>query len=217
VPSRAVPQGVPADNASQAKGRLHKRFECLMTDEVSVDVRRSGRRFEAVAVLDLAANAQTVWDTITDYAALSQFMPGIRACRVIERRSPVQGAEHLVVEQLGEFRFLMFAQTMKVRLNIEHQGLQVAEAKAVDFELGIFKRRAIDIFEGRYELKPLAARRGAARTQLRYTALIGLRLPPPPAIGNVAVRQNLAAQLEAVAAEVARRSGRAASNSASRR
>jgi hypothetical protein len=187
-----------------------------MTDEVNVEVRRSGRRFEAEAVLDLAADAQTVWDTITDYAALSQFMPGIRACRVIERHSPARGTEQLVVEQQGEFRFLMFAQTMKVLLHIEHQGLQVAEAKAVEFDLGIFKRRAIDVFEGRYELKPVAARRGVPRTQLRYTSLIGLRLPPPPAVGSVAVRQNLAAQLEAVAQEVARRSGRAAPTSGHR-
>ena len=113
-----------------------------------------------------------------------------------------------MVEQEGEFRFLLFAQSMTVLLNIEHQPLKMAEAKAVRFDLGMFKRRAIDVFEGRYELAPLSTRRAAPRTQLRYTALIGLRLPPPPAIGNVAVRQNLAAQLEAVAAEVARRSGR---------
>jgi hypothetical protein len=188
-----------------------------MTDDVRVEVRRSGRRFEAEAVLDLAADAQTAWDTITDYGALAQFMPGIRACRVIERRAPVGGTEHLVVEQQGEFRFLMFSQTMKVLLNIEHQMLQVAEAKAVHFDLGVFKRRAIDVFEGRYELKPLAARRGAPRTQLRYTSLIGLRLPPPPAIGSVAVRHNLAAQLEAVAHEVARRSARAMPSSGGRR
>ena len=50
-----------------------------MTDDVRVEVRRSGRRFEAEALLDLAADAQTVWDTITDYGALAQFMPGIRA------------------------------------------------------------------------------------------------------------------------------------------
>ena len=49
-------------------------------------------------------------------------------------------------------------------------------------------------------------RRSSAKVQLRYTAVIGLRLPPPPSIGSMAVRQNLAAQLEAVAAEVARRS-----------
>jgi hypothetical protein len=182
-----------------------------------VEVRRSGRRFEAEALLDLAADAPTVWHTITDYAALPQFMPGIRSCRVTERQGSSDGSEQLVVEQEGEFRFLMFAQTMKVLLNIEHQPLRVAEAKAVHFDLGIFKRRAIDVFEGRYELTPLAARRGAARTQLRYTALIGLRLPPPPAVGSMAVRQNLAAQLEAVALEVARRSHRAAATVGGRR
>ena len=179
-----------------------------MTGSVKVDVRRSGRRFDATAVLDLAANAQTVWDTITDYNALPDFMPGIRACRVIERNAIAKDVEHLVVEQLGEFRFLLFAQPMTVLLNIEHQKLRVAEAKAVRFELGLLKGRAIDVFEGRYELMAGIGRRSAPRVQLRYTALIGLRLPPPPSIGSMAVRQNLAAQLEAVAAEVSRRSER---------
>jgi len=180
-----------------------------MSDGVHVDVRRSGRRFEAVAVLDLAADMQTVWDTITDYGALPRFMPGIRACRVIERKALANEAEHLVVEQQGEFRFLMFAQPMTVLLSIEHRQLRVAEAKAVRFDLGLFKGRAINVFEGRYELTPVAARRSRPRVQLRYTALIGLRLPPPPTIGSMAVRQNLANQLEAVAEEIARRSGRA--------
>ncbi len=58
-----------------------------MTDDVKVDVRRSGRRFEVEAVLDLAADTLTEWDTITDDNALSSFMPGIHACRVIERRT----------------------------------------------------------------------------------------------------------------------------------
>jgi hypothetical protein len=140
-------------------------------------------------------------------------MPGIRACRVIERRPLTKANEQLVVEQQGEFRFLLFAQAMTVRLDIEHRLLRVAEAKASSFDLGLFKRRAIDVFEGRYELAPQGDRRSGPRTQLRYTALIGLRLPPPPAVGSVAVRQNLSAQLEAVAREVARRSRRNESKS----
>jgi hypothetical protein len=179
-----------------------------MNGAVQVDVRRSGRRFEAEAVLDLAADARTVWETITDYDELPRFMPGIRACRVIERKTLADAGERLVVEQQGEFRFLLFAQSMTVLLNIEHEAMRVAEAKAVKFDLGMFKRRAIDVFEGRYELTPLTSRRAAPRVQLRYTAVIGMLLPPPPAIGSVAVRQNLAAQLEAVAREVARRSRR---------
>lgn len=184
-----------------------------MTHDVKVEVRRSGRRFEAEARLDLAADPQTVWDTITDYDALPRFMPGIRACRVIERRPLANEAEQLVVEQRGEFRFLLFAQAMTVRLTIEHQALRMAEAKAVSFDLGMFGHGAIDVFEGRYELTPAGGRRTAPRTHLRYTAVIGLRLPPPPAIGSVAVRQNLSTQLEAVAREVARRAGRAAAAS----
>jgi hypothetical protein len=177
-----------------------------MSDSINVEVRRNGRRFEAEATLELAADARTVWDTITDYAVLSQFMPGIRGCRVIERQARAKGAEWLVVEQQGEFRFLLFTQPMTVLLNIEHQTLRMAEAKAVHFDLGLFKRRAIDVFEGRYDLTPLPPRGKLPRTQLRYTSLIGLLLPPPPAIGSLAIRQNLAAQLEAVAGEVGRRS-----------
>jgi hypothetical protein len=187
-----------------------------MTDPVKVDVRRDGRRFEAEAVLDLPADAQTVWDAITDYDAMADFMPGIHGCRVVERRRPKATTEHLVVEQQGEFRFLLFAQTMTVRLHIEHQLLRVAHAKAVSFELGVFKRSAIDVFEGRYELTPPDGRAQSPRTQLRYTAVIGLRLPPPPAIGTVALRQNLAAQLEALAREIARRSAKTVSVAAGR-
>ncbi len=179
-----------------------------MSDEVTVEVRRSGRSFEAAARLDLAADAQTVWDTITDYSAMCRFMPGIRACRVLERHALPGGAERLVVEQCGEFRFLLFAQSIQVMLDIDHQPLHVADAKATSFDLGLFKRRAIDVFEGRYELTPQKSRRGAPRTQLRYTSLIALHLPPPPAIGSIAIRQNLVAQLQAVAQEVARRGDR---------
>lgn len=179
-----------------------------MTERVKVDVRRSGRRFEAEAELELAADAETVWDTITDYSALPRFMPGIRSCRVIERKAIARNAERLVVEQQGEFRFLLFAQPMTVLLNIEHQRLRVAEAKAVRFDLGLFKGLGVNVFEGRYELVAAPRGRSPARVRLCYTALIGLRLPPPPSVGSMAVRQNLAAQLEAMAEEIARRGNR---------
>ena len=86
--------------------------------------------------------------------------------------------------------------------------MRVADAKAVSYDLGFLKRSAIDVFEGRYEILPTKGRGQSARVQLRYTAVIGLKLPPPPAVGSIAVRQNLEAQLRAVAAEVERRSAR---------
>jgi hypothetical protein len=182
--------------------------------ELKLDVQRSGRRFEAEAVLELAADVRTVWDTITDYDALPAFMPGIRACRVLERRATTKATEQLRVEQQGEFRFLLFSQAMTVTLDIEHHRHRRASAKALSVDLGIFRRRAIDLFEGCYELTERGTQQGVPQTRLRYTALIGLRVPPPPAVGSLAVRQNLAVQLQAVGLEVARRSGRAAPTAA---
>ncbi len=177
---------------------------------LKLDVRRSGRRLEAEALLELDADVRTVWDTVTDYDALPRFMPGIVACRVLERRVLDRSREVLRVEQQGQFRVLRLAQSMTVMLDIEHDRPRIASAKASSVELGVFGRRAIGQFEGRYELAALAARHGRPRTRLRYTAVIGLRLPPPPAVGSLAVQRNLAAQLEAIGREVARRRGHAA-------
>jgi hypothetical protein len=167
-----------------------------------VDVRRKGRTFEADAHCRIDADASVVWETITDYAALPTYMPGIRACRVIERTREGRDGERLRVEQHGEFRFLLFAQDLKVQLDIEHRGRRVAHARALSFDLGVLKGRAIETFEGRYELEQGAAR---GPVILRYTALIVSRLPPPPAIGSAAVRQNLETQLRAVVRESERR------------
>ncbi len=191
-----------------------------MPDAVQVQVQRSGRRFDAKAVLDLAAEAATVWDTITDYPALPRFMPGIRSCRITERRPQLAGGhdeERLVVQQEGEFRFLLFAQNMKVTLHIDHQAMRVAHARATSFDLGLLKGSAIEIFEGRYEIDPPGSPRRAGRVQLHYSAVIGLRLAPPPGIGNFAVRQNLEAQLRAVATEVGRRQSAKAAPAGARR
>jgi len=174
-----------------------------MSEVVEVTVRRSGRTFDAKALLDLPASADLVWQTITDYPALPSFMPGIRACRVLDRRNEGAG-EVLSVQQRGEFRFLMFTQSM-----MEHQAPQRAVARATRFDVGLLKARALDVFEGTYALSALPASSGRPRTHLSYTARMVLRVPPPPGIGSVAVRQNLSAQLQAVAREVARRAAAA--------
>jgi len=170
-------------------------------DEGSIllEVKRQGRRFEAEAAVDIAAEPMTVWRTITDYDALHEFMPGIRTSRVIERNES-RNAEQLLVEQRGEFRFLLFRQPLTVRLQITHERRRSAHARAVQFDFGRFSGRALDAFEGRYELQPKHR-----SVRLRYQALIVSRLPPPPGIGTAAIRQNLRAQLAAIVGEIGRR------------
>lgn len=171
-------------------------------EPVRIEVKKSGRTFEAEALCLVQASAATVWATITDYPALPTFMPGIRACRVVERNNLGRQAERLLVEQEGEFRFIMFSQSLKVRLDIEHRDERIANARALSFDLGVLKDRALEAFEGRYELQPGASR---APVELRYRSVMVSRYPPPPGIGSMAVRKNLEAQLRAVVGECERR------------
>jgi hypothetical protein len=165
-----------------------------------VQVTRSGRRFDAQASFVSHASRALAWETLIDYEQLPRFMPGIRACTVVARRRVAGGAEELQVEQRGEFRFLLFAQTLTVHLDVRHEPQSRAHARATRFDLGLLKGRALETFEGTYELAPV---RGGV--EVRYRAVIVSRLPPPPGIGSAAVRLNLAQQLNAVAAEIERR------------
>jgi hypothetical protein len=176
-----------------------------MSGAIELEVKRTGKRFDAQARLDLPADEQTVWAVITEYEALPRFMPGIRSCRITARQGvDAQGVERLSLEQTGEFRLLMLAQTIRVTLAVEQQPMRWAEARAQRFEVSALNVRPLDQFDGRYELKAHTAR-GKPRVELHYTARIVLRVPPPPALGSAAVRQNLLAQLRAIEAEVARR------------
>ncbi|MCA3217974.1 MAG: hypothetical protein ING59_05325 [Burkholderiales bacterium] len=176
-----------------------------MTVPIQLDVRRTGKCFDAQARLDLPAEAPVVWGVITQYETLAHFMPGIRACRVTSQQAPgADGIERLTLEQTGEFRLLLLSQTIRVTLDVQQLPMQWAEARAQRFEVSALNVRALDLFEGRYELKPHGTR-GKARVELHYTAKIVLRVPPPPAIGSAAVRQNLLAQLRAIEGEVGRR------------
>lgn len=167
---------------------------------VKVSVRRTGRRFDAEASFDTDADVGLVWTTLTDYPKLPQFMPGIRACEVVQRKRLGPGREQLLVQQHGEFRFLLFAQALTVHLEVLHERHRSALARATRFDLGVMKGRALEAFEGCYELQPLE---GGARVS--YRAVIVSKLPPPPGIGAAAVRSNLAGQLNAIAAEIERR------------
>lgn len=172
----------------------------MSSSGVVVEVERQGKRFSAQASFDCAAPLELVWSTLTDYPALPQFMPGVRACRVLERQAGGRGLERLLVEQQGEFRFLLFAQALTVTLEITHERQRVAAARATRFDLGRFSARALDAFEARYQLH---SARGVVK--VHYSAQIVSRFAPPPGIGSTAVRLNLATQLNAIAGEIARR------------
>src|SRR5262249_1424177 len=69
-------------------------------ENLSVEAVRNGDALEIACRAELEAPVATVWDTLTDYDHLAEFIPGMRQSRVLERRGP-----SVVVEQSGEARF----------------------------------------------------------------------------------------------------------------
>jgi len=132
----------------------------------------------------------------------------VTSVRVL-RRSQVDGLEHLLIEQRGEFRWLFFAQPVTVRMDVVHRAPMRVDARAV--AMPSQDETYLDAFEGRYELESVAD-----RVRVRYVARIVPRPVLPPVIGTLAVRQTVRAQFDAMVAEIERRSQSAAQAAAPR-
>src|SRR5262245_39417416 len=59
------------------------------------DVTQEAAGYRIDASADLEADQAVVWETLTDYEKLPQFVPGIRRVRVLETREEA-GRQHLV-------------------------------------------------------------------------------------------------------------------------
>jgi hypothetical protein len=85
-------------------------------EDLSVEAVRRGDALEIVCRAELEAPVAIVWETLTDYDRLAEFIPGMRRSRVLERR----GAS-VLVEQSGEARFLFFSIPIEVTLATTEQ------------------------------------------------------------------------------------------------
>ena len=160
---------------------------------------------------ELAADQRTAWLTVTDYERLPQFVPGIRAVRVLARVAG-GGTERLLIEQAGEFRFLWFTHPVQVWLDVTHEAPERVLARSV-LPSGISPERStVRQFEGSYVLTAI----GASRTRLLYRARFEPVNSLLPVLGTVLVRQTVGEQFRAMAAEIERRAARQRTEQAAR-
>lgn len=158
----------------------------------------AGYRIDASA--DLQADPAVVWETLTDYEKLPQFVPGIHRVRVLETREEA-GGQHLVVEQAGELRFLFFSRRVAVLLDVQQQPRSRVDARALPRPpVRGSDESSLQHFEGTYTLRPIP---GGVR--LGYRARFEPEFKLPPILGPLAVRLTMQAQFEAMLAEIDRR------------
>lgn len=159
-------------------------------DGLSVETTRRGTAVEVRAYALIKAEHGTVWSTLTDYDHLSEFVPGMRSSRVLERRGNTW-----VVEQRGETRFLFFAHPVEVTV--------LATARppyALDVRLLKGNLRRLD---GGYRMEPAPG----GRIVLRW---IGLVEPQslPPLLGELVMRASIESQFAGMVREIERREAR---------
>ena len=156
-------------------------------EDISMEAIRRDDALEVVCRATIDAPLDIIWQTLTDYDHLPEFIPGMRSSRVIERR----GAEG-VVEQLGEARFMFLSHPIEVTLVSTERPPHTLEVSMLK---GNLKR-----LDGAYRIEP----QGAGRIVLTWNGTVEALLMPP-LIGEMLMRSNIENQFRGMVREIDRR------------
>ena len=156
-------------------------------DNVAVEARRRDEALEVACRALLEAPLELIWQTLTDYARLAEFIPGMRASRVLSQKGAVT-----VTEQVGEARFLFVSIPIEVTLISTERPPYAIDANLVR---GNLKR-----MQGSYRIEPQAG----GRMLLSWTGLIEAE-SMPPLIGEMLLRSSIEDQFRGMVREIERR------------
>lgn len=156
-------------------------------DNISVEATRRDEALEVLCRATLEAPLELVWQTLTDYNRLAEFIPGMRRSRVIERRGAAA-----VVEQLGDAGFLFLSFPIDVTLAATERPPYVLEVRMLK---GNLKR-----LEGAYRIEP----RDGGRILLTWSGIVEV-LSMPPLLGELVMRTNIEDQFRGMVREIERR------------
>ena len=157
-------------------------------EDLSVEATRRGSAVEVRARATIDAPHAVVWDTLTDYNRLSEFIPGMLKSRIVEWRG-----NEAIVEQLGEAKFLFFSFPIDVTVG---SASLPPDAITVRVIRGNLKR-----LEGGYRIE----RVDEGRVVLRWTGLIEPDAILPPLLGEAVMRANIEDQFTGMVREIERR------------
>jgi carbon monoxide dehydrogenase subunit G len=155
--------------------------------EITVATQRREDALEVVCRALIEAPVELVWQTLTDYNRLAEFIPGMARSRVLSRSGAVA-----MVEQVGAARFLFISVPIEVTIASTERPPHVIEARMTK---GNLKR-----LEGAYRIEPIAE--GGVR--LSWAGLIEAE-SAPPLIGDLLMRSAIEDQFRGMVQEIERR------------
>jgi hypothetical protein len=158
---------------------------------VTIEAQREDGAIELRASVLLAADAQTAWRVLTDYGRYPEFIPDLRTSRVVARHGT-----SVTVEQSGDARVWLLRLPLDITFAILENPPNRLRSRATAGSL-----RAL---ESSYELRTVA---GGVRLDYAGHVVPGYRLAG--VFEQLAVENNVARQLQALADEIERESAKA--------
>lgn len=161
--------------------------------DFSVRTEKHGNEVHVDAHATLNVPLQLIWETLTDYNRLPDFIPGISKSRLLEYRGTAA-----IVEQLGEAGFLFF----KVPIDVVVESLELAPRV---IEVRVLKGN-LKKLDGRYQIDVGAT--PADPIVLRWRGVIEPEKTLPPLFGEMILRSNVTDQFRGMVREIERRHAR---------
>jgi carbon monoxide dehydrogenase subunit G len=159
-------------------------------EQVSVEASRQGSAVAITARATIKAPYALIWQTLTDYDHLSEFIPGMVKSHVIERRGGTA-----IVEQTGKAGFLFF--TYPIEVVVE----SLEEPPAF---IGIRMLKGnLKQLDGGYRIEK--AGNNDDEFVLRWSGIIEPSIPLPLFITVPLMRANISDQFRGMVKEIERR------------
>lgn len=177
-------------------------FGAAAQGSAQVDVTLDGEAYVVRASAPVAADPRVVWETLTDYEGLREFVPGVTRTRTLTRAD-----NQIVIEQVGVFSVFFFDLPVHIRLAVQHTPYTSVLARLTPGPVDAAEP-TLRSFSGRYTLTPIRLQERAG-VRLDYDARFELARPLPPMIGSLfgigAIRRTMREQFVAMLREIERR------------
>jgi ribosome-associated toxin RatA of RatAB toxin-antitoxin module len=159
-------------------------------EQVSIEASRQGTAVAIVARATIKAPYALIWQTLTDYDHLSEFIPGMAKSHVIERRGSAA-----IVEQTGDAGLMFFAYPIEVVVESLEKPPAVIGIRVLS---GNLKQ-----LDGAYLIEKTGAKDD--EFVLRWSGLIEPAISLPPFITVPLMRENISDQFLGMVKEIERR------------
>jgi ribosome-associated toxin RatA of RatAB toxin-antitoxin module len=163
------------------------------TEVISVQAQRQGSAVQVTTQALVRAPFELIWQTLTDYDRLAEFVPGILSSRVIEKNGST-----VIVEQAGRARLWFFTYPIDVVVEVTERPPSALTVRVL--------RGNLKQLEGGYQLDKVDGRDG--EYMLQWSGVIEPAIAVPQAVSLPLMRSNIAHQFEGMVREIERRDAR---------